>query len=293
MEDQQIEEQQPATQSPASSSSDDSSSSSSSSDSDSEDSDLFKFAGDRKVAWTVADIPKPLKKYWHQRFSLFSRYDDGIAMDYEGWFSVTPERIAEHIAERVSCNIVIDAFCGVGGNSIQFAKTCSKVIAIDIDWVRLQCARHNAELYGVADKIEFIHGDFFKLAPGLKADVVFLSPPWGGPEYLRADVYDLEHMMPVNGIELYDLSRQITPNIVYFLPRNVDHEQVRRLASRPVKNDTPSASTGGGGGGVCEMEATRLNGRPKSYSVYFGDLVHDNGDGNDNGDGGIDEDDYE
>lgn len=45
----------------------------------------------------------------------------------EGWFSVTPEKIAEHIAGRVSqsfnCDIIVDAFCGVGGNTIQFALT--------------------------------------------------------------------------------------------------------------------------------------------------------------------------
>ena len=28
-----------------------------------------------------------------------------------------------------------------------------------------------------------IVGDFVKLAPTLKAAVVFLGPPWGGPEY--------------------------------------------------------------------------------------------------------------
>lgn len=46
----------------------------------------------------------------------------------DGWFSVTPERIAEHIALRVQhrfshSHLVIDAFCGVGGNAIQFALT--------------------------------------------------------------------------------------------------------------------------------------------------------------------------
>lgn len=46
----------------------------------------------------------------------------------EGWFSVTPERIAEHIALRVQhsfshSQLIIDAFCGVGGNAIQFALT--------------------------------------------------------------------------------------------------------------------------------------------------------------------------
>ena len=44
----------------------------------------------------------------------------------------------------------------------------SVVIAIDIDPVKIACARHNAEIYGVADRIEFILGDFFQIMPHLK-----------------------------------------------------------------------------------------------------------------------------
>lgn len=47
-------------------------------------------------------------------------------MDREGWFSVTPEKIAEHIAERCRCDVIVDAFCGVGGNAIQFAFVCEQ-----------------------------------------------------------------------------------------------------------------------------------------------------------------------
>lgn len=104
-------------------------------------------------------------------------------MDQEGWYSVTPEKIAAHIAERCASDVIIDAFCGVGGNTIQFAMTCHRVIAIDIDPVRLNCARHNARIYGVEDRIEFICGDYMALLPRLKADVVFLSPPWGGKDF--------------------------------------------------------------------------------------------------------------
>lgn len=90
----------------------------------------------------------------------------------EGWFSVTPESIARHIAVRCSCGVIIDAFCGVGGNAIQFAFTCERVIAIDIDSTRLQMARNNARIYGVEDRIEFILGDFFLLLPNLKVCLV-------------------------------------------------------------------------------------------------------------------------
>lgn len=44
----------------------------------------------------------------------------------ESWFSVTPEKVAAYTAERCKCNLIVDAFCGAGGNTIQFAMTCSK-----------------------------------------------------------------------------------------------------------------------------------------------------------------------
>ncbi|ELW71973.1 Trimethylguanosine synthase [Tupaia chinensis] len=153
----------------------------------------------------IAAVPE-LAKYWVQRYRLFSRFDDGIKLDREGWFSVTPEKIAEHIAGRVSqsfkCDTVVDAFCGVGGNTIQFALTGKRVIAIDIDPVKIDLARNNAEVYGVADKIEFICGDFLLLASSLKADVVFLSPPWGGPDYATAETFDIRTMMSPDGYPL-------------------------------------------------------------------------------------------
>ena len=44
--------------------------------------------------WLRGPLPSKLWKYWMQRYTLFSRFDDGILMDEEGWFSVTPEGIA-------------------------------------------------------------------------------------------------------------------------------------------------------------------------------------------------------
>ncbi|XP_036884457.1 trimethylguanosine synthase [Sturnira hondurensis] len=209
----------------------------------------------------IAAVPK-LAKYWAQRYRLFSRFDDGIKLDTEGWFSVTPEKIAEHIAGRVSqsfkCDIVVDAFCGVGGNTIQFALTGKRVIAIDIDPVKIDLARNNAEVYGIADKIEFICGDFLLLASRLKADVVFLSPPWGGPDYATAETFDIRTMMSPDGFEIFRLSQKITNNIVYFLPRNADIDQVASLA---------------GPGGQVEIEQNFLNNKLKTITAYFGNLI--------------------
>ncbi|BGP43859.1 putative diacylglycerol O-acyltransferase tgs1 [Rhodotorula kratochvilovae] len=148
------------------------------------------------VRYAEGNLPAELEKYWAQRYRLFSLYDEGCEMDREGWFSVTPENIAAQIAERCRSGVIVDAFCGVGGNAIQFAFTCEKVIALDTSPVRLACAAHNARLYGVADRITFILGDWVawteayaarlergEVANEDKVEVVFLSPPWGGIEY--------------------------------------------------------------------------------------------------------------
>ena len=110
-------------------------------------------------------------KFWAQRRRLFSRYDDGIQLDKESWYSVTPEAIADHIAKRMAedCDekegaIILDAFCGCGGNAVAFARLprekVALVVCIDVDKSKLEMAAHNAALYGIeADRIVFIQAD--------------------------------------------------------------------------------------------------------------------------------------
>ena len=116
---------------------------------------------------------------------------------------MTPEAIAKHQARRCRTDgVLIDAFAGAGGNSIQFAKYCHHVIAIDVDPAKIAIARHNAQVYGVEKKITFIQGDFLELAPRLQGDVIFLSPPWGGPQHSYGDnsTFDLESMIEASGV---------------------------------------------------------------------------------------------
>nr|CAB3266934.1 trimethylguanosine synthase [Phallusia mammillata] len=196
-----------------------------------------------------------MKKYWAQRYKLFSLFDEGIKLDQESWYSVTPEKIAEHIAERCRCDIIIDAFCGVGGNSIQFAFTCEKVISIDIDPVKISHAKHNAAVYGVEDRIDFICADFFQVASKLKADVVFLSPPWGGPDYISKEVFSMDNL-GIFGEKAFELAQTITDSVAFFLPRNTNVDELVTLA---------------GPGNKVEVEQNMLNNKVKTVTAYYGD----------------------
>ena len=91
--------------------------------------------------------------------------------------------------------VILDAFCGVGGNTIAFALSgrWKRVLAIEKDRATLECAQANAKVYGVFDKISWFLGDCFEIfasegsksVPGLRQLVegygmIFASPPWGG-----------------------------------------------------------------------------------------------------------------
>lgn len=66
-----------------------------------------------------SEINGCLKKYYKNRYLLFSKYDSGVKLDDEAWFSTTPEIIAEYLGKRIGAGVVLDGFCGVGGNTIQ------------------------------------------------------------------------------------------------------------------------------------------------------------------------------
>uniref|UniRef100_A0A914GTV7 Trimethylguanosine synthase n=1 Tax=Globodera rostochiensis TaxID=31243 RepID=A0A914GTV7_GLORO len=256
----------------------------------------FGFCPERDAALVAKNADKhfakdaAIHKYWFQRHRLFSKLKEGILMDREGWFSVTPERVARHVADRMvlvpDCTI-LDAFTGVGGNAIQFALRGAFVIAVDIDPRKLRCARQNARVYGVANRICFICGSFFHVAASMfgarrakegkqspqngetavtamgyphGVDAVFLSPPWGGPAYFeKGRPFDLLKDMEPNGIEIFKTAQEISPNIVYFLPKNTRTEQLMALA--------------GGTGGHVEMEQTVLNEKLKALHAYYGIFV--------------------
>lgn len=137
----------------------------------------------------------------------------------------------------------------------------------------------NAAVYGVENRIEFILGDAMKILPTLNADVVFLSPPWGGPAYQDSKTFDLKTMIPppLSALEMFRAARKVTPNVVFFLPRNVDAAQVAGLpaaAATLEAGETPAANTFGVGfDDTCELEKQFLNGKLKTTTAYFGEDI--------------------
>ena len=179
------------------------------------------------------------------------------------------------------------------------------MIALDTNPTRLALARHNAVIYGVADRIEFILTDYLSFAKSYlnlpsksrKIDVVFLSPPWGGPSYLSGSTveaaetvakvaidddvipieahpeYSLANIQPIHGAKLFELSRRISRNVAFFLPRNSKLEEICAL----LQDEQSKVGKGGGSdgteSGVVEVEEEWMGSKLKALTCYFGGLV--------------------
>ncbi|KAJ6446222.1 RNA cap guanine-N2 methyltransferase [Purpureocillium lavendulum] len=202
------------------------------------------------------EVPWDIQKYFAQRYSIFSWYDEGVCLTDDAWFGVTPEPVANAIAADLqgsdpSKTVLIDAFAGAGGNTIAFALSgrWQRIVAIERDAATLACAQNNANVYGVdPSMVTWVHGNSFEymdalvnrpdqLHPMLRVDtsttIVFASPPWGGPGYRSDDVFDLRTMQPYNLEQLHCAYRVM--DHVLFLPRTSDIRQVAKLAPKGHK----------------------------------------------------------
>ena len=252
---------------------------------DSEDDDddankALKKDGRRRNRVVQHGSMKVLHKYWLQRYSLFSLFDNGIILDEEGWYSATPEIIAWHHATRIvrtygaGC-LVVDAFGGVGGNAIQLALAGCRVIAIELCPERADIIRNNARVYGVEHGIEIMCGDFMSLGPCLdNVDAVLLSPPWGGPTYssqTRFDVQDMGGAPELSFRRLLDtcFGRMRCTGAVFWLPRNSHCEQIGiEVASCDSIPDVYRNE--------CHIELATINNVDKAVTVYVGKCSQNN-----------------
>lgn len=110
-----------------------------------------------------------------------------IALDHEASYSVTDQVTADKITRDLRMfvpadAVVTDGTACIGGNTYSFAKYFDRVNAIEIDRTRYSCLLNNMRVLGlqnVACKCADICDEYTRRYQ----DVIFLDPPWGGPDY--------------------------------------------------------------------------------------------------------------
>jgi len=200
-------------------------------------------------------IAKKMKDFSEQAFSIAkakiknareNKIDNSFLFDEEDLRYCTNQQIAEYRAERLKCDTIVDIGSGIGVQAIEFAKKCSKVIAVEIDERKIEYSRINAKIAGV-ENIEFVNEDAIKALDKIKiADIVFWDPERPETEKERG----IASLKP-SFSELIKKARKITPNIAVELPPQIEKSK--------MKED-------------CEFEYVSLNNQLNRLNVYLGKL---------------------
>jgi predicted RNA methylase len=157
-----------------------------------------------------------------------------LKLDEEAFYSTTDQLTANKIArvlQRVLPDAVVtDATACVGGATLAFAAVFPRVHAIELDEVRYSYLRHNTSVLGISDKVSCIWGDALQVCAKLHQDIIFLDPPWGGPEYKSMERVSLT----LSGRDLGDVCRALAPAAKYIaikVPTNFDEDAFLRSVS--------------------------------------------------------------
>jgi predicted RNA methylase len=160
-----------------------------------------------------------------------------IMLTDSGMYSVCNPKYASAISEIIkslfinSTDIVItDAAGNCGGNTINFAHWFKHVNVVEIAADTHAALVNNIYIYGLKN-VSAYRADYTEMYNTIEQDVVYIDPPWGGPDYkdqsmisLTLGQYDLsevcnmlhDHVKVIalkvpNNFDIYNLSL----NIVY------------------------------------------------------------------------------
>ena len=123
-----------------------------------------------------------LKKYDEELVSIaYARVRDAkigkdLLFNEDDLRFATNPIVAKWRAQRLKCDTLIEIGCGVGIQTLEFAKSCKRVIAVDNDRRKVEYAKQNAISESITN-VEFIVADGIEfLGSQKKADIIFIDP---------------------------------------------------------------------------------------------------------------------
>jgi release factor glutamine methyltransferase len=140
----------------------------------------------------------PVRMIWRLflalRFALFQRHRfDRLVLEKTADYSIlviptvfNPKllRTGEFFAQNLGRDLIpegatlLDMGTGSGINAIAAARWAASVVAADINPAAVRCARINAWLNGVEDRVETVESDLFEALEGRTFDVILFNPPF-------------------------------------------------------------------------------------------------------------------
>lgn len=156
----------------------------------------------------------------------------------EGLYSITRKRDSERILSIIKYNVgnlniktITDVTACIGGDTIQFALAFNHVHSIELNDNNFNCLANNVNVYNLYN-VTLHHGDCTSIF-NWNTDVLYVDPPWGGPDYKQKTTLDL--MIGNKRIDLWldeVLLRKNRPStIVLKLPHNYNFKRLNFLVN--------------------------------------------------------------
>ena len=151
-----------------------------------------------------------------------------LKLDDEAFYSVTDQYTADRISRDIlrvlpDLQIITDATACIGGNTYSFSKYFPKVNAIEVDPLRYQYLQHNMKVLETIN-VDMYLSDLLIACHRLSQDLIFIDPPWGGPDYKSKDAVDLF----ISDVELSEVCEHIKDTAKYIalkVPINFNETQ--------------------------------------------------------------------
>jgi len=159
-----------------------------------------------------------------------------LKMTPEGEYSITRRTDGVKLLTKMVSVIgstkrkhITDLTGNVGGDTIMFVLHFGHVDSIELNKENYEALKHNVETFKLKN-VTLHQGDSTKLFRW-KTDVLYLDPPWGGPDYKTKENMDLYLGDQRVDLFLKDiLDQQWRPNYIFLkLPRNYNFERLTEL----------------------------------------------------------------
>ena len=192
---------------------------------------------------------------------IFNKFGGYYIADDKTFLMGIDIRFTDHLAFRMKNRVVLETCTGGGFSTIALAKYASHVYTVEIDSLRINNAKRNAEIAGVENRITFINNDILskevdKLIPEI--DAAFLDPDWA--------VSGAEHEYRFRNSNTRPPS-DLLLNRVFLKTRNVTLVQPPFINPGEFKHLPPH-----------ECEKLYLDGQHELFCLHFGDLSNVIGD---------------
>jgi hypothetical protein len=180
---------------------------------------------------------------FNSRHSLDTMFPEKEGIDYdklkmteEGEYSITRRMDGKRLLQKMISIVgslkkkhITDLTGNVGGDTILFGLNCKTVDSIEYNKENFEALENNVKVFGL-DNVKVHFGDSTKLYKWY-TDVLYIDPPWGGPDY--KEKVNLDLFLGDVRVDLYlkdVLSEEWRPSYVFLkLPRNYHFKRLDRL----------------------------------------------------------------